>query len=66
MDRSDRAGEDIEMVTRANIKAKNADVDEDILEILENEELHQRKAKKNVWQSTVSEVLDMLDDDDDN
>ena len=63
VDRSDRAGEDIEMVTRANIKAKNADVDEDILEILENEELHQRKAKKNVWQSTVSDVLDMLDDD---
>ena len=63
VDRSDRAGEDIEMVTRANIKAKNADVDEDILKILENEELHQRKAKKDVWQSTVSDVLDMLDDD---
>ena len=38
-------GEDIEMVTRANIKAKNADVDEDILE-LENEELHQKRQTK--------------------
>ena len=30
------------MVTRTNIKAENSDVDEEILEILENEELHQK------------------------
>ena len=41
VDRSDRVGEDVEMVTRTNIKAENTNVDEEILEILENEELHQ-------------------------
>ena len=64
VDRSDRAGEDVEMVTRTNIKAENTGVDEEILEILENEELHQKKAKKDAWDSTVSDVLDLLGDED--
>ena len=64
VDRSDRAGEDVEMVTRTNIKAENADVDDQILEILENEELHQKKSKKDAWDSTVSDVLDLLDNED--
>jgi len=64
IDRSDRAGEDVEMVTRTNIKAENSGVDEEILEILENEELHQQKAKKVAWDSTVSDVLNLLDDED--
>lgn len=64
IDRSDRAGEDVEMVTRTNIKAENSGVDEEILEILENEELHQKKAKKDAWDSTVSDVLNLLDDED--
>ena len=64
IDRSDRAGEDVEMVTRTNIKAENSGVDEEILEILENEELHQKKAKKDAWDSTVSDVLDLLGDED--
>ena len=64
IDRSDRAGEDVKMVTRTNIKAENSGVDEEILEILENEELHQQKAKKVAWDSTVSDVLDLLDDED--
>lgn len=61
VDRSDRPGEDVEMVTRTNLKATNADVDEDILEIIENEVLHQQKSKKESWNSTVSDVLDLLD-----
>lgn len=64
IDRSDRAGEDVKMVTRTNIKAENSGVDEEILEILENEELHQKKAKKVAWDSTVSDVLNLLDDED--
>ena len=64
VDRSDRAGEDVKMVTRTNIKAENTGVDEEILEILENEELHQKKVKKDAWDSTVSDVLDLLDDED--
>ena len=64
VDRSDRAGEDVEMVTRTNIKAGNKGIDEEILEILENEELHQKKVKKDVWNSTVSDVLDLLGDED--
>ena len=63
VDRSDRAGEDVEMVTRTNIKAENTDVDEEILKILENEELHQKKMKKATWDSTVSDVLNLLDED---
>lgn len=63
VDRSDRAGEDVEMVTRTNIKAKNTEVDEEILDILENEELHQKRVKKEVWESTVSDVLNLLDDE---
>ena len=64
VDRSDRAGEDVEMVTRTNIKAENKGIDEEILEILENEELHQKKVKKDAWNSTVSDVLDLLGDED--
>ena len=64
VDRSDRAGEDTEMVTRTNIKAGNVGVDDGILEILENEELHQKKTKKMVWDSTVSDVLNLLEDED--
>ena len=64
VDRSDRAGEDAEMVTRTNVKAGNVGVDDGILEILENEELHQKKTKKMVWDSTVSDVLNLLEDED--
>ncbi|MEC7261227.1 MAG: hypothetical protein VXV71_02260 [Candidatus Thermoplasmatota archaeon] len=64
VDRSDRAGEDIEMVTRTNIKAENTGVDEEILDIIENEELHQKMMKKDAWDSTVSDVLDLLEDED--
>lgn len=64
VDRSDRPGEDVEMVTRTNIKAENANVDEEILEILENEELHQKKVKRDAWDSTVSDVLELLEDED--
>ena len=64
VDRSDRVGEDVEMVTRTNIKAENTNVDEEILEILENEELHQKKVKRDAWDSTVSDVLELLEDED--
>ena len=64
VDRSDREGEDVEMVTRTNLKAKNSDVDDELLEIIENEVLHQKKSKKKEWDSTVSDVLDMLDNED--
>ena len=64
IDRSDRSGEDVEMVTRTNIKAGNSDIDDEILEIIENEELHQKKSKKEAWNSTVSDVLDLLDGED--
>ena len=52
------------MVTRTDIKAENTGVDEEILDIIENEELHQKRMKKNAWDSTVSDVLDLLDDED--
>ena len=64
VDRSDRKGEDVEMVARANIKAQRDHVDDEILEIIENEELHQRKSKEKNWDSAVSDVLDMLNDED--
>ena len=57
-------GEDLEMVTRTNIKAKNSDVDDEILEIIENEELYQKKVKKDAWDSTVSDVHDLLGGED--
>ena len=31
---------------------------------IENEELHQRKSKKKNWDSAVSDVLDLLNDED--
>ncbi len=64
VDRSDRVGEDSEMVTRTNIKAKTKNLDEGIVEILENEELHQKMVRKDAWDSTVSDVLDLLDNED--
>ena len=64
VDRSDRKGEDVEMVARANIKAQRDHVDDEILEIIENEELHQRKSKEKNWDSAVSDVLNMLNDED--
>ena len=64
VDRSDRKGEDVEMVARTNIKAQRDHVDDEILEIIENEELHQRKSKQQNWDSAVSDVLDLLNDED--
>ena len=64
VDRSDRKGEDVDMVARTNIKAQRDHVDEEILEILENEALHQRKTREENWDSAVSDVLDMLDNED--
>jgi len=64
VDRSDRKGEDVEMVARTNIKAQRDHVDDEILEIIENEELHQRKSREENWDSAVSDVLDMLNDED--
>ena len=64
VDRSDRKGEDVEMVARTNIKAQRDHIDDEILEIIENEELHQRKSKEKNWDSAVSDVLDMLNDED--
>ena len=52
------------MVARTNIKAQRDHVDDEILEIIENEELHQRKSKKKNWDSAVSDVLDLLNDED--
>ncbi len=64
VDRSDRKGEDVEMVARTNIKAQRDHVDDEILEIIENEELYQRKSREKNWDSAVSDVLDMLNDED--
>ena len=64
VDRSDRKGEDVEMVARTNIKAQRDHIDDEILEIIENEELHQRKSKEKNWDSAVSDVLDMLNNED--
>ena len=64
VDRSDRKGEDVEMVARTNIKAQRDHIDDEILEIIENEELHQRKSREKNWDSAVSDVLDMLNDED--
>mgnify|MGYP001956756249 FL=1 len=64
VDRSDRKGEDVEMVARTNIKAQRDHIDDEILEIIENEELHQRKSREENWDSAVSDVLDMLNDED--
>jgi hypothetical protein len=46
------------------LKAENADIDDELLEIIENEVIHQKKSKKKEWDSTVSDVLDLLDNED--
>ncbi len=63
VDRSDRIGEDTKMVTRVDIQAKGKGVDQELLEMIEAEEMHQQKQKKDVWKSTLSDVDDLLNDD---
>ena len=63
LDRSDRVGEDNKMVTRVDIQAKGKGVDQELLDIIETEELHQQKQKKDAWKSTLSDVDDLLNDD---
>ena len=61
VDRSDRPGEDVEMVTKTNIDADFNDIDAEIIDIIKNEEIHQKKKKKVEWESMISDLDDLLD-----
>ena len=61
VDRSDRPGEDVEMVTKTNIDADFNDLDSEIIDIIRNEEIHQKKKKKLEWESMISDLDDLLD-----
>ena len=63
VDRSDRVGEDKKMVARADIQAKGKGVDQELLDIIEVEEMHQQRQKKEDWKSTISDVDNLLNDD---
>ena len=63
VDRSDRVGEDKKMVARADIQAKGKGVDQELLDIIEVEEMHQQRKKKEDWKSTLSDVDNLLNDD---
>ena len=63
VDRSDRTGEDKEMAARVDIQAKGKGVDQELLDIIEAEEMHQQRQKKDDWKSTLSDVDDLLKDD---
>ena len=63
IDRSDRVGEDKVMAARVDIQAKGRGVDQELLDIIETEEIHQQKRKKDDWKSTISDVDDLLKDD---
>ena len=64
VDRSDRVGEDKKMSARADIQAKGKGVDPELLDIIETEEMHQQKQKKDAWKSALSDVDNLLSDDD--
>lgn len=61
VDKSDRPGEDVEMVTKTNIDADFNDIDSEIIDIIKNEEIHQKKKKKVEWESMISDLDDLLD-----
>ena len=63
VDRSDRVGEDKKMAARADIQAKGKGVDQELLDIIETEEMHQQKQKKDAWKSALSDVDNLLSDD---
>ena len=63
VDRSDRVGEDKKMVARADIQAKGKGVDPELLDIIETEEMHQQKQKKDAWKSAISDVDNLLNDE---
>ena len=63
VDRSDRVGEDKKMGARVDIQAKGKGVDQELLDIIEAEEMHQQKQKKDDWKSTLSDVDNLLKDD---
>ncbi len=63
IDRSDRVGEDKEMAARVDIQAKGKGVNQELLDIIETEEIHQQRQKKDKWKSTISDVDDLLNDD---
>ena len=61
VDRSDRPGEDVEMVTKTKIDADFNDLDSEIIDIIKNEEIHQKKKKKVEWETMISDIDDLLD-----
>ena len=61
VDRSDRPGEDVEMVTKTNIDVDFNNIDSEIIDIIKNEEIHQKKKKKVEWESMISDLDDLLD-----
>jgi len=60
-DRSDRPGEDVEMVTKTNLDVDFQDVDSELMDIIKNEEIHQKKKKKEEWETMISDLDDLLD-----
>ena len=61
VDRSDRPGEDVEMVTKTNLDVDFQDVDSELMDIIKNEEIHQKKKKKEEWETMISDLDDLLD-----
>ena len=51
------------MATRVDIQARGKGVDQELLDIIEIEEMHQQKQKKEAWKSTLSDVDNLLKDD---
>ena len=51
------------MATRVDIQAKGKGVNLELLDIIESEEIHQQRQKKDKWKSTISDVDDLLNDD---
>ena len=49
------------MVTKTKIDADFNDLDSEIIDIIKNEEIHQKKKKKVEWETMISDIDDLLD-----
>tara|TARA_B100000700_G_scaffold179867_1_gene198561 strand:- start:252 stop:755 length:504 start_codon:yes stop_codon:yes gene_type:complete len=62
-DRSDRVGEDIEMIDRIEGQKASAEAPEPLKEIVELATIEQRKRDRSGWDDLRSEISELLDDD---
>jgi uncharacterized protein YydD (DUF2326 family) len=63
VDRRDRVGEDTELTDRLEAATQAQSAPEELVEVVEEQVFEERQQKRAAWQSTLSDVKDLLNED---